>query len=268
MSTRHRQTGVDGERSSAPRAQPSGRETMRRLTRRWAFVSRHATQGIGGRVCRCAMPSLVIVLSLVGVGCASSSHSASPAATSTTTAVQSPTATATTQTAAPPASTGSSSYGASEAAWDSTHTPDNSYPSGSAYDSDPLLPEVEGHAGARYTEVGREGGRIVAYKYHFPATAIAAARANVLHTQFPSDAHQVFFREFKPTCAFMLVRSDTVGRHLHAAGVGGAHAGEPKVVFTGGSEEEERSGSSYDASRVTVAYLAPTISTSPAQAEC
>jgi hypothetical protein len=272
MSMRHPQTGVDGDGSRAAHAQPRERETVRRLTRRSALAGSHATQGIGGRVCAFAMPSLVIVLALVGVGCGTSSHSGSSAAKSTSTAIESPTATVTTQAGASPSRTASSSkaagYGASEAAWNSSHTPDNSYPSGSAYDSDPSLPEVEGHASARYTEVAREGGRIVAYKYHFPATAIAAAKANVLRTQFPSDAHQVWFTVM-PACAFMLVRSDSIARQLRGAGAGGSHAGEPKIEFTSASEEEERStGSSYDASGVTVAYLAPAISASPAQAEC
>jgi hypothetical protein len=219
------------------------------------------TGAIGRLLRHSTLASLVIALALVDVGCGGSSHSGRQATQSTSTA-ESPKSTATTQAAAQPPNSKAAGYGASEAAWNSTHTPDNSYPSGSAYDSDPSLPEVEGHTGARYTEVSREGGRIVAYKYHFPAAAIAAAKANVLHTQFPSDAHQVWFA-VKPTCALMLVSSDTAGRQLHRAGAGGAHAGQPIIEFTSGSEEN-----SYNASGVTVAYIAPKFSTSPAQAEC
>ena len=203
-----------------------------------------------------------MLIALVAVGCGSSSSTTS----SGTSAPASTQPAAAEQTSSRPRGATPTSkvagYGSTEAAWNATHAADNSFAPGSAYDSDPSLPEVEGHADARYSDVQREGGRIVAYRYHFPATTIAAAKASLLHGQFPTDAHQVW-SAVKLTCALTLIRSDTLIRQLHEAQAGGHHAGETVVEFTSGAEEN-----AYDASAVTAAELSPAISSSPAQAEC
>jgi hypothetical protein len=201
-----------------------------------------------------------MLIALAAVGCGSSS---STTASKTSAAVSSQ-RTQSVQTASQPQGATSNAtvagYGSNEAAWNAAHTPANDYPSGSAYDSDPSLPEVEGHAAARYTGVHREGGRIVAYDYHFPSAPIASAQRNILGSQFPTDARLVWFT-VKPTCAVMLLRSDTLRRQLSAA-VGHA-AGMIKVQFNSAPE-----ANSYDASAVTVAALAPAVYKSPAEAEC
>jgi hypothetical protein len=194
-----------------------------------------------------ASAAVLIALTVVGCGGSSSGGGKTSAAESSQP-----------QGAAPKSKV--AGYGATEAAWTTTHTPANGFPTGSAYDTDSSLPEAEGHAGARYTEVHREGGRIVAYEYHFPSTPISAAQRGILGNQFPADARRVWFT-VKPTCAVMLVRSDTLRRQLSAA-VGHA-AGTIKVQFNSGPEEN-----SYDASALTVAALAPSSYNTPAEAEC
>ena len=188
-----------------------------------------------------------MLIALAAVGCGSSSSTTSsgtsaPASTQPPAAVQ----TSSRPRGATPTSK-VAGYGSTEAAWNATHAADNNFAPGSAYDSDPSLPGVEGH---------------VAYRYHFPATTIAAAKASLLHGQFPTDAHQVW-SAVKLTCALTLIRSDTLIRQLHEAQAGGHHAGETVVEFTSGAEEN-----AYDASAVTAAELSPAISSSPAQAEC
>jgi hypothetical protein len=201
-----------------------------------------------------------LLLGLAAAGCGGSSSNSKSA----TSAAQSTQPANSVQTAARPQGAAPKSrgagYGATEAAWAATHTPDNDFPSGSAYDSDSSLPEVEGHPAARYTGVHRQGGQIVEYAYHFPSAPIASATHAILSSQLPADAHQVWFT-VKSTCALMLVRSKTVQRQLTGA-VGQGKA--TRIHLNSGTEEN-----SYDPAAVTVAVLAPAATTeTPAQAEC
>src|SRR5205823_73123 len=123
-------------------------------------------------------------------------------------------------------------YGSTESAWDGAHTPDSDFASGSAYDQDTSLPHVGGHAGARYTEVHREGGRIVSYVYNFPSAPIAAAERAVLSSQLPADVHRLGFA-VKPSCAVMLVESKKLRRELAGAV---PHTGTVAIIFNSGAE--------------------------------
>jgi hypothetical protein len=200
---------------------------------------------------------------LVAMGCGGSGKSSSSSAGGTS-AAASTQATQAVQTAPqlPGRATSSNGtgLGATAAAWTAAHAPDSDFAAGSAYDKDPSLADVEGHTGARYTGVGREGGRIVEYAYHFPSAPIAVAKRHILTSQFPADTHVVAFG-VRPTCAVMLVRSATLQRELSRA-VGHPAVGA-SVRFNGGPEEN-----SYDANAVTTAVLGSTAAKSPADVEC
>jgi hypothetical protein len=204
-----------------------------------------------------------VVLALVAVGCGSSGTSSSSSA-GRTSAAESAKSTQSLQTAPQLPTAASSSkgagFGVTEAAWTAAHIPDNDFTTGSAYDRDPSLGQVEGHAAARYTDVSREGGRITGYTYHLASAPIAAAKRDVLASQFPPDARQVAFA-VKPTCAAMIVQSATLRRLLSP--VVGHPAEGTSVVFRSGPEEI-----SYDAGAVTSALLSPTASKNPADVVC
>jgi len=204
-----------------------------------------------------------MLVALTTIGCGGSSHS-TPRSAGSTSAAESATSTQSVQTAPQlpdrAKSANGAGFGATEAAWTAAHAPDNDFAPDTAYDRDPSLGHIEGHTAARYTGVGREGGRIVGYDYHFPSAPIAAAKRHVLITQFPPDAHEVAFA-VRPTCAVMLVRSATLRRQLGRA-VG--HPAEGTYVrFNSGPEEN-----AYDASAVTTAGIAPTAAKNPAEVEC
>src|SRR5437588_4663799 len=150
--------------------------------------------------------SVAMLAAVATGGCGSSGSSSSSSGGKTSTA-ESPAPATSAQTSTQPQGSASKAkvavLGASEAAWAAAHTADNDFPSGQAYDRDSSLAEVEGHVAARYTGVAREGGRIVAYAYHFPSAPIAAAKRYILSSQFPADAHEVGFA-VKSTCAVML----------------------------------------------------------------
>jgi hypothetical protein len=136
--------------------------------------------------------SVVFVIALAGCGGSKSG------AESTTTAAESAKPSESAQTSpggqsAQATESATAGYGATEREWGAAHSAGSDFPAGSAYDSDSSLPQVEGHAGARYTEVHREGGRIVSYVYHFPGAPIAAAQRAVLSSELPADAHQLGF---------------------------------------------------------------------------
>jgi hypothetical protein len=185
-------------------------------------------------------------------------------AESTTTAVAPAKPSETVQTspasqAAPATEPATAGYGATDGEWDAAHSPAGGFPSGSAYDSDPSLPQVKGHAGARYTEVHRQGGRIVSYVYHFPGAPIVAARRAVLSNELPPDARQLGLA-FKPTCAVMLVESATLRRTL---GDKAAPAGRVAVHFTSGTEEN-----SNGTGAVSAAALAPSAARKAVEVRC
>jgi hypothetical protein len=115
-------------------------------------------------------------------------------------------------------------FGATDEAWNVSHTPDGNFAPGAVYNEDPSLPEVNGHTGAQYTEVLHEDGRVVGYDYHLHSEPIAAAKTDVLSSQFPPDAREAWFA-VKGTCAQMLVRSATLARVLGGKGIGDSSGG-------------------------------------------
>jgi hypothetical protein len=202
--------------------------------------------------------SVVFVIALAGCGGSKSG------AESTTTAAESAKPSESAQTSpggqsAQATESATAGYGATEREWDAAHSAASDFPAGSAYDSDSSLPQVEGHAGARYTEVHGEGGRIVSYVYHFPSAPIAAAQRAVLSSELPADAHQLGFA-IKPTCTVMLVESATLRRTLSGKV---AHAGRVAVQFTSGPDEN-----SYSAGAVSAAALTPSASKRSVEVEC
>jgi hypothetical protein len=215
------------------------------------------------RLTRKPIAGLTVTVALAAGGCGSSSHGGSQATHNTSTA-ESPKSTPSVQAASQPASAPSSlngaGYGATVAAWAAAHTPDNDFTKGSAYDKDPSLGEVEGHTAARYTGVDHTGGRITGYTYHFPSSPVDSAKRGVLSSQFPRDTQVVAFAA-RPTCGVMIVRSATLTRQLRP--IVGHPAELTYVRFTSDPEE-----SSYDATAVTSAGLAPTASDNPANVVC
>jgi hypothetical protein len=106
-------------------------------------------------------------------------------------------------------------FGATDAAWNSSHTADPHSLPGTAYDPDPSLPKVNGGVADRYYAVQHEGGTVTQYEYRFANVPIAAAKAGVLRTEFPLDAKIKWFA-VKRGCAQMMVTSKTLGRGLGA----------------------------------------------------
>jgi hypothetical protein len=195
---------------------------------------------------------------LAGCGGSKSETTSTSSAVSPSKPSESPQTSPRTQSS-PATESATAGYGASEREWDAAHSAASDFPSGSAYDSDSSLPQVEGHAGARYTDVHREGGRIVSYVYHFPSAPIAAALRGVLSSELPADAHRLGFA-IKPTCAVLLVESATLRRTLTAKV---AHAGRVAVQFNSGAEEN-----SYSPRGVSAAALAPSAAKRAVEVDC
>jgi hypothetical protein len=135
-------------------------------------------------------------------------------------------------------------FGATNAAWNRTHTADHDFASGAVYNADTSLPRVNGHAGAHYTQVMHENGHVVGYDYHFANLPISVAKANVLRTQLPRDVKVVWFVT-KGLCAQMMVRSRILGHALGSRDIGDK-AGSAMVEFGSGSY----GGSTYSARAV------------------
>jgi hypothetical protein len=105
-------------------------------------------------------------------------------------------------------------FGATIAHWNQHHTPDTKYAKNSVYDPGPGLGD-NGSAGDRYFGATPLSGRMELYDLRLdPGTPIAAAKAEVLASEFPSDAKITWFK-VKDTCAQMLVRSKTLEHTIH-----------------------------------------------------
>jgi glucose/arabinose dehydrogenase len=209
----------------------------------------------GGRAFALILGAAMIALA----GCGGSSSST----TTKSQATAPPTTSTPTQTSAQapgaPATSNKAGYGSTEAAWNGAHTPDDNFPAGTAYDTDPSLPQVEGHADARYTQVRRESGRIVEYVYHFPDAPLAAAKRGVFSSQLPADANEAGFSP-KATCGVMVVASATLSRELNGKV---PNPGKVRVVFNSGPEEN-----AYNSRALSAAALSPAGSQSAAETEC
>lgn len=201
---------------------------------------------------------LLLVVVLIVVSLLSGGHSDPPAATASTeeraTAVASTSAPATAAKTAAPASTpGVTGFGAADGSWDEAHTEDTNYAHEAAYDTNPSLPENDGHPGDEYTDVKHGDGHVTGYEYHFQSESATEARSAILAEQFPPDATVVGYKELA-TCAVMLVKSAAVAPLL------GLPEGTPvaQLELETGSEasghEETLDPSSVDGALITEGY--------------
>ncbi len=139
-------------------------------------------------------------------------------------------------------------FGATTAAWNGAHTAVSGFAPGAVYNPDRSLPRVNGHEGADYAAVLHENGHVLDYEYRFTNRPIAAAKATVLRTEFPSDAKIAWF-VVKRTCAQMLVTSKKVGQALGLKAIGDK-AGAAFIEFSSGLNDY-----SYDSRAVNDALL-------------
>jgi hypothetical protein len=193
-----------------------------------------------------------VLVTLAGCGGAESSSSSTAVSSETVNSHPGPAPAGNTEvsTSSGPKSGELTGFGASDAAWNATHTEDTQFSPGSNYNVNTSLPEVGGHPGVEYQTVGHEDGRVLNYTYHFGSEPISQAKANVMSTQFPRDARIVWFST-KGTCAQMLVQSNLLREALSSKAIGDTE-GTALVEFgTESSGGEE----SYDASAVTNALM-------------
>lgn len=145
-----------------------------------------------------------------------------------------------------------SGFGATTAAWNAAHTADPHYATGAAYNPDPALPAS---VGDDYAAVQHEEGRVLGYFYNFKNKPIAAARADVLRTQFPRDAKVAWFVT-KRTCAQMMVTSATLGYALGSKTIGDPH-GAALVEFSSGKADNSYSPGAVNQALFSLTELLP-----------
>jgi hypothetical protein len=122
-----------------------------------------------------------LAVALAGCGSSESSSSSTPAAAASNEPA--------TITASEPATTASASsepkpgeptgWGATDTAWNSAHTEDSQFSSGSVYNENPSLQEINGHPGAEYTAVVHENDHVLNYYYNFQSKSISEGTALV-----------------------------------------------------------------------------------------
>lgn len=178
------------------------------------------------------MLSVLVILGIVGAAASSGGKKPASNSTSSTNA----------------GATAITGFGATDTAWNSAHTEDTDFASGAVYNADPSLPKVNGHTGTHYAAVQHENGHVLGYEYRFLDEPIAAAKADVLRTQFPADVKVVWFAR-KATCAQMMVRSAALGLALSDPAIGDK-VGSVLVEFSSGVAED-----SYDPSAVNDALF-------------
>ena len=133
------------------------------------------------------------------------------------------------------------SFGATDQEWNATHTEDTEFAPGAVYDADPSLPEVNGHTGAKYTEVLHTAGHVTSYSLNLhDGTKLAQATAATT-ADFPADT-TLLWTANKDTCAQAEFRSATLGAALSDPSTGDP-TGDVFVEFT--------TGDGYDPSNVT-----------------
>ncbi len=154
---------------------------------------------------------LVLALALAGCGSAESHEAVE---TEHAEAVATVTATSTAATTSTdhqqPALTG---YGATNTAWNETHTEVAGYAHEAVYNPNSSLPEVDGREGDEYGDVRHSDGHVIGYEYHFVRKSSVAARREILAEQFPPDA-TIYDDEMLGTCELMLIKSRTLVRAL------------------------------------------------------
>jgi hypothetical protein len=192
-----------------------------------------------------------LAIALAGCGSSESSSSSTPTAaasneSATTAASEQPTTAGASSEPKPGELTG---WGATDAAWNSAHMEDSQFSSGSVYNQNPSLQEINGHTGAEYTAVIHQDGHVLNYYYNFQSKSISEAKAEVLSSQFPTETHIVWFTD-KGSCADMLVQSDALRKALSGKTIGD-NEGTALVEFGSGESGAE----SYDESAVTNALI-------------
>ena len=219
--------------------------------------------GTRARLRRSALLScfgLILVAALIS---SCSSASSTGPATSAPPAVASSAAAAPASSAALAAGITLAGFGATVDTWDSTRNPDTDFADGAAYGADPSLPQIDGHAGARYVTVQSAFDRVVSYQVNFPPhVSITAALADILHTEFPADATYLWKRTVPGQCYQAEVKSATLAKALTGTQVGdgtGQVFLEAKSLPPGGTE-------GFDPANVTYANLAFQTVNSAAQA--
>jgi hypothetical protein len=129
------------------------------------------------------------------------------APTTTTPPTTTAPATSTAATKLAPAAQRLTGFGATDADWNATHTPDSRFDPGSVYNN------------GTYFSVIHEQGRVLEYSMRFsPGIPISIARTVVMR-EFPTDATARWFA-VKDTCAQLEVKSRTLGRALAAPTIG------------------------------------------------
>jgi hypothetical protein len=195
-----------------------------------------------------ALAALAVVLA--GCGSSESSSSSTPAAAARNEPATTASEPATTASAPSEPKPGElTGWGATDAAWNSAHTEDSQFSSGSVYNQNPSLQEINGHTGAEYTAVIHQDGHVLNYYYTFQNKSISEAKADVLSSQFPTETHIVWFAD-KGSCADMLVQSDALRKALSVKTIGD-NEGTALVEFGSGESGAE----SYDESTVTNALI-------------
>lgn len=165
-----------------------------------------------------AAVTAVAVLALAGCSSSTSKPAAAPtggAPASSTTAM--PTF-ATDNTA----DDGLAGLGASTGYWDAHRNPDGNSPANRPeYGPDPDLPQVNGRTGDRYSLVTDADGYVTAYQVNFKTgTGITAALADVLRSEFPTDAAWEWKREVPGGCYQAEVKSAALAKGFKTAGLG------------------------------------------------
>lgn len=192
--------------------------------------------------------SLILVTALTSCSSASSAGSA----TSAPPVAASSAAPAAASSAASAAGITLTGFGATVDTWDSTRNPDTDFAGGAAYGADPSLPQINGHAGARYVTVQSAFDRVVSYQINFPPhVSITAALADILHTEFPADATYLWKRTVPGQCYQAEVKSATLAKALTGTQIGdgtGQVFLEAKTLPPGGTE-------GFDPANVTYANL-------------
>jgi hypothetical protein len=163
-------------------------------------------------------------------------------------------AAATTTTATDPPNPNITGFGATDEAWNGTHTEDTNYDHEAAYNQNSSLPEGEGYD--EYGDVKHTNGRVTGYEYHFNDESASEAKQTILAEQFPHDA-RIFDDETLPKCELMLVRSPTLvqalGEHGNPATVPVAQI-ELETGHDENDEEQPFDPSNVDGALVTEGY--------------
>ncbi len=134
-------------------------------------------------------------------------------------------------------------FGATDRAWNASHTADSRFNPGSSYDPTPnLARSSDPQFDAKYYNVQHEGGRVVSYEMRFPPrTSVSAAKALVRRTEFPRSSRVTSFRALG-SCAVMTVHEGALGQVVPGGNV--------TVELSSG-----QGGNSYDPSDVWSAII-------------